>query len=342
MNKKIYYPGLDLLRFFAAFWVMNFHYFLGLSGALSWYRYGNLGVPLFFIISGFVISQSISTSTIKKFAFGRFVRLFPLFWLICTATYIFTLLMPNGNPVSFYEYLISMTMLGDKFGGLFHLYGLVDPVYWSLTVELIFYFAIAAFVYFFTWQKIRFFLWGWLLLSIASFALQIDQLFIMKILLVRHASYFIFGAAVALIISNKENITKQRFNFDYLLLLITAIYSTFISYKALPPYFVVNTLDTHIVTVLHPVFFIAFITLIYLSKYLQSIKVRTMCGIIGGITYPLYLMHQTIGITLLDYFKNLNSHTYHGAIMMTVIIVVSYFVYLLDKKMRFYIMKNNQ
>ena len=139
MPKKTYYTGFDILRFLAAVWVMNFHYFLGLSGALSWYRYGNLGVPLFFIISGFVISQSIKDNDLKKFAKSRFIRLFPLFWIICTFTYIFTLLMPNGNPVHLSEYLVSMTMLGDKFGAVFNLPRLVDPVYWTLSVELLFY-----------------------------------------------------------------------------------------------------------------------------------------------------------------------------------------------------------
>lgn len=338
MLEKYHYSGLDLLRFFAAFWVMSFHYFLGLSGELSWYRFGNLGVPLFFIVSGFVISQSISHSSIQKFVLGRFIRLFPLFWILCTCTYIFTILMPNGVPVSIPEYLISMTMLGEKLGNLFGYTRLVDPVYWSLVIELIFYFAITLFVYFFTWKKIRYFLWGWLLVSVISFLLHIDQTFIMKTLLVRHASYFIFGATLALIINNRTKKLKQSY-FDYLLLFVVAVYSTFISYKALPPYFVVNPLDGDIVAMLHPIFFIVFITLIYFSKNLQTKKIRTTFGIIGGITYPLYLMHQTIGSTLLDYFKDTGKLIYHGSIIMAVMILVSYFIYLVDKKIRFYLMK---
>ena len=52
---KTHFSLLDAVRFFAAFWVMNFHYLFGQTGDLEWYRYGNLGVQLFFIISGFVI-----------------------------------------------------------------------------------------------------------------------------------------------------------------------------------------------------------------------------------------------------------------------------------------------
>lgn len=252
--RKHYFPGLDLLRFFAAFWVMSFHYLLGLSGELSWYRYGNLGVPLFFIISGFVISYSVSEKTLKEFALGRFLRLFPLFWILCTLTYIFTLIMPNGEPVQFPEYLISMTMLGDKMSSLLGYGGLVDPAYWSLTVELIFYVAIGMFVYFFSWKNIRYFLCGWFALSLLAFATHIADTFLLKMLLVRHASYFIFGATLALIMLSVYETHKQKV-YDYLFLVGVALYSTFMSFKALPPYMSPHPQDDLIVALFHPLFF---------------------------------------------------------------------------------------
>lgn len=328
---KTYYSGLDILRFFAAFWIMNFHYFLGLSPDLSWYRYGNLGVPLFFIISGFVISESISRSSIKKFATSRFIRLAPIFWIICTATYIFTLIISNGNPVSFAEYLVSMTMLGDKFGALFHLPRVVDAVYWSLAVEIIFYFAIALFVYIFKWKNIRWFLCGWLIVSVASFYFDLNQTFIAKTLLVRHASYFIFGATLSLIV-NEITSKKQKY-FDYFLLLTTAVYSTVISYKALPPYLGVNKLDGDITAMLHPVFFMTAIFLIYTSKYIKG-KLQKIFTILGGLTYHLYLIHQTVGNILIDYYKDYLSKNILGIMMIIFMITLSYFIYIFDKKLR--------
>lgn len=333
MIKKNYYSLLDLLRFFAAFWVMSFHYFLGISGDLSWYRYGNLGVPLFFIISGFVISQSISHASLKEFAIGRFIRLFPIFWIICTCTYIFTLLMPNGNPVSIPEYLISMTMLGEKLGNVFGYARLVDPVYWSLVIELIFYVAIGLFVYLFSWKNIRAFTLGWFLISVGAFALSVDDTFIAKTFLVRHASYFLFGITLAIIANTTYSSLKQKL-YDYSFLIVTAVYSTFISYLALPPYFTVNPSDTKIVTILHPVFFIVVIALIYISNKIQSRKVIYICGIIGGITYPLYLIHQTIGNTLIQYFSNYGTLALRGIIMTIVAILLSYIAYVYDKKLR--------
>jgi len=214
---------------------MSFHYFLGLSGELSWFRYANLGVPLFFIISGFVITESIKFQSIKNFAIGRFIRLYPLFWIICTVTFIFTLLMPNGNPVSFSEYLISMTMLGEKLANALGYLRIVDASYWSLVVELIFYIAIAIFVYIFSFKKIRWFTYLWLAISIIAFYFGLAETFIAKTLLVRHASYFIFGITLSLLLTTNYEGKKQKI-IDYFFLFFVAAYSTYISKFALPPY----------------------------------------------------------------------------------------------------------
>lgn len=333
MSQKIYYSGLDLLRLFAAFWVMNFHYFLGMSGELSWYRYGNFGVPLFFVISGFVISQSVTHKSVKEFAIGRFIRLYPLFWIACTMTYLFTLIMPNGVPVKFPEYLISMTMLGDKFSSALGYGGVVDPVYWTLAVEFIFYVAIGLFVYLFSWKHVRAFFWGWLALSMLSFALHIDQMFIMKTLLVRHASYFILGGVLALYFGGEVRTRYQKIS-DFLLLAVTLTYSTLISFIALPPYFVPNKLDGIIIAVAHPILLGVVVLFIYLSRFLTNKKAVLICGVIGGLTYPIYLLHQVIGKTLIDYFKNYGDTTTRGIIVIIFMIILSYFVYLYDKKLR--------
>ena len=162
---KQYYSLLDGVRFFAAVWVMNFHYFLNNDPApqLHWYRFGNLGVQLFFIISGFVIVQSLKGKSIREFAIGRFWRLFPLFWVLCTLTYAMTIFLPDVRyALHFSDYVRTMTMLGDVFNGFIGPTALIDPSYWTLTVELIFYSGIALFVKFAGLRNIRYFLLGWL------------------------------------------------------------------------------------------------------------------------------------------------------------------------------------
>lgn len=340
MQNKYYFSGLDALRFFAAFWVMNFHYFLGLSGALSWYRYGNLGVQLFFIISGFVIVQSLHGKTLKEFATGRFIRLFPLFWTLCTATYIITLLVPNANPVSFTEYIISMTMLGDKFGSAFGFVRLVDAAYWTLAVELIFYVVAGLFVYFFSYKNLRYFLASWLVVSIVAFLYHLDQHFVVKLALVRHTAYFVFGGTLALIATKQATTLFQKY-FDYILITTSAIYATVIHPRSLPPYFVPNPLDPNIITVIHIMFFLGVIGLVYASKYIKNGGTVRIIAIVGGLTYPLYLLHQTIGNTLVKYITDKFTLPWGptAACFEIFIITIAYFVYLKDKKMRAWLKK---
>lgn len=333
---KTYFPLVDVLRFFAAFWVMSFHYFLGLSGELSWYRYGNLGVPLFFIISGFVISLSVSGTSLKKFAFGRWLRLFPLFWIACTITYLFTLFFPSGNPVTFNEYALSMTMLGEKFINAFGYVRIVDPVYWSLLVELIFYAAIGLFVYLFSWKNIRYFTYAWFLISALSFLFGVDDTFIAKLLLVRHASYFLFGVTLSLIISTSYTSIKQK-RLDYLSLVVFAVYGIFISQFALPPYFVINPLDTIVVTFLHVVFFVGMLLVVYLSPKITTSRFTQVCIVLGGITYPLYLIHQTIGVAILREINLYAKVTTQATVLMVGMISIAYLLYIFDKRVRAYL-----
>lgn len=332
---KSYFPLLDILRFFAAFWVMSFHYFLGYSGDLSWYRYGNLGVPLFFIISGFVISQSVANASTKAFALGRFIRLFPLFWILCTFTYILTLVVPGASPVQFPEYLISMTMLGENLGNLFGYVRLVDAAYWSLVIELIFYVAIGLFVYLFSWKRVRWFTALWLLISITAYFLNVENTFIAKTLLVRHASYFLFGMTLMLVMTTAYSSLRLKL-YDYGFLILVALYGAFISYRALPPYLTPHTLDTEIVTALQIVFFASVALLVYVSRFITSQRFLQWAIIIGGLTYPLYLLHQTIGNTIIKYVTDAyNIPWVQGAIVMQGLMIgAAYIAYVYDKKLR--------
>ncbi len=340
---KIYFPFLDGVRFFAAFWVMNFHYLfvLGLSSDLHWYRYGNLGVQLFFIISGFVIVQSIQGKTTQEFAIGRFVRLFPLFWILCTLTYIITLIVPHANSLYVSEYLVSMTMFGDTINGAAHnTLRLVDPSYWTLTVELIFYIAVGSFAHFFTYKKIRYFLLFWLLLSITAFIFHIEQNFYIKLALVRHASYFIFGGALALL-ATKQAINLYEKYFDWSLLFLSALYSLYIHSRAIPAYLHPNPLDSYITSAILLVFFLGVGILVYTSRYIKNPRMIQILLVFGGLSYPLYLLHQTIGNIIINYVTDKYHILWNNfAIGFEVfIIIVAYIIYIQDKKIRAWLQK---
>lgn len=81
--KKIYFPNLNGLRFFAALSVMVYHFFG--ANVLN----GHFGVILFFVLSGFLITyllieeqKNTNTISIKKFYVRRILRIWPLYFFI--------------------------------------------------------------------------------------------------------------------------------------------------------------------------------------------------------------------------------------------------------------------
>jgi peptidoglycan/LPS O-acetylase OafA/YrhL len=95
-GQTIHFPGLNNLRFLAALSVLVFHVedkkrLLGLN--THWLNrltvVGDLGVTLFFVLSGFLITylllaekQKAKTISIKKFYLRRILRIWPLYYLI--------------------------------------------------------------------------------------------------------------------------------------------------------------------------------------------------------------------------------------------------------------------
>jgi peptidoglycan/LPS O-acetylase OafA/YrhL len=102
MYKKVFFPPLDGMRFFAFFSVFMYHCYFGIPEQVkeNWvYRSlhrlwanGDLGVNFFFTLSGFLITylllqeeQDTGTIRIKNFYLRRVLRIWPLYY----ATFIF-------------------------------------------------------------------------------------------------------------------------------------------------------------------------------------------------------------------------------------------------------------
>jgi len=143
---------LDAFRGIASIGVLLFHYYyhvfevigpegreIGLFGYLS--NYGQYGVELFFMISGFVIFMTLERTTqVVAFVRSRFARLFPVYWLsiLITSAVVHSFGLP-GREVSLSHTLINFTML-EEFANV----DKVDGAYWTLTLELCFYVLIGA------------------------------------------------------------------------------------------------------------------------------------------------------------------------------------------------------
>src|ERR1044071_5481753 len=95
--QRIYFPGLNGLRFLAASAVIITHVEL-LKGVLGlpnhWknpvlFNLGGLGVYFFFVLSGFLITYLLLSEknmtghiSIKKFYFRRIFRIWPIYYLL--------------------------------------------------------------------------------------------------------------------------------------------------------------------------------------------------------------------------------------------------------------------
>lgn len=120
-------------------------------------KFGDLGVPLFFIISGFVIVMTLEKcQSLSEFMFKRWLRLFPAM-LIATALILITAPLFTARPLgevklidslpglTFISHFFYKTVIGPEVSVL-------ENGFWSLFVEVKFY-LLAGWMYFLIGQK---------------------------------------------------------------------------------------------------------------------------------------------------------------------------------------------
>jgi peptidoglycan/LPS O-acetylase OafA/YrhL len=147
---------LDSFRFIAITIVILFHYFSA-KAELNIYpygkkysdlfRFGDVGVQLFFIISGFVIYMTIENcSTFKEFFLKRLIRLWPALTLSSVISFIGIYFLDMNNEFPELKrgpegFLPSLTFVDPLvWSHLLHKHvQYIDNVHWSLLVEIKFY-----------------------------------------------------------------------------------------------------------------------------------------------------------------------------------------------------------
>ena len=83
--------GLQFLRFLAAFFVVLTHSL----GEFNWTKpFGDFGVDIFFIISGFII-YTITKENKDNFLKKRMIRLIPMYWLFSILVTILSYFRPD-------------------------------------------------------------------------------------------------------------------------------------------------------------------------------------------------------------------------------------------------------
>jgi len=162
------FPELDFLRFIAITSVVIFHFTArkyellpyGYLVAGSPWNLGWVGVNLFFIISGYVVSHTIlKSSNAKNFIIKRITRIYPALWLILPIVYLCQKYIPYSifnERSSLANLLGSMTLIPPTVLNLPNLiyFDWLTGVLWSLKIEMAFYILCYILFSFFPYKKI--------------------------------------------------------------------------------------------------------------------------------------------------------------------------------------------
>lgn len=253
------------------------------------FKYGSFGVELFFMISGLVIFMTLDkTSNFFIFVKKRWLRLFPSM-LVVSLFVLFTFALfphrPVGSP-KFLNLIPGLTFLEPYWlTKITHLpFESLEGAFWSLYVEFRFYIIFGA-LYFILGRKKA--IYGLNLILLAAFLTRFIQLpklvdyFLQDVLLGRYLFWFIIG--IYCYEYMKEGLNE--FKIPGLIALILAfIYG--LKFQTME------------------VLIVEFLCLLVFVLLIKSDSVKKVMGnkillFFGTISYPLYLMHENAGVSLI-------------------------------------------
>ena len=294
---------LDILRIFACSFVWLFHWSIG---GTIWKDFdfpklplpsflhcaasiGYLGVSIFFILSGAVIAQTAIGRDLSSFVIARIQRLWPPIILASFVTML-VLLLQGGqfSRIKFDVYQGIMHASGLPLilaiSGGSHRYYIDDN--WTLPIEILFYFFVALAIFIFGKLNLE------KLLKIVVFA-SFSLMFLRKEPFIGYSFFFIYG----ILLYSAMNI--RRF---LQLSPVIAIAGSFVAVKV--EIMIRHTLSlsetqSYIEALLFT-FTIGVIVLLRNSLSLTSGRIVNFITTISLMTYPMYLLHETFGLYLVN------------------------------------------
>ncbi len=304
---------IDGLRGVAASMVVLYH-LVGRTTADWLTQYGYLGVTVFFVLSGYVITMSvgdrrISLSFLGRFAARRALRLDPPYW---ASIFLAVLLALIAARVGMHREMPSLASLGAHLFYLQELTGFpaISQVYWTLCLEVQFYFFLILLLWF--GQSFRGFNVAWFAIFGLSLLEQSGVIDIaMRGLFLPHWFAFALGAMAYWVSAGKMRIAG----------LIGAILATllFTPFK-------------------HADWFItasATAALIHLGAHLNAME-RWLAGpamqFLGRISYSLYLFHPLIGWTAMSVALKYTNQWVALIVGLTVSMVSAWIMYALVER----------
>lgn len=255
-------------------------------------RYGYLGVHLFFMISGYVILLTAQHATFRGFLASRVSRLAPALWVCVLLTSLIEWLIPAApfQPEGWGQILANLTLFPGLFG-----HQAIDGAYWSLAVELTFYFWIGVCVALGQMHRIELLIKIWLLLSLVNIVRPAYPL--QLYFCVQWAPLFSAGAIFFLARQSGWNSSRRW------MMTACAVFAAIYAWREAGPIARLSDLVTfnqganHLVVIaIVMVFFAIFLWIVRGN----SRRPTTGSHLAGRLTYPLYLIHQNAGYALFN------------------------------------------
>ncbi|WP_338700285.1 acyltransferase [Bradyrhizobium sp. 26S5] len=319
-------PILDLLRLAAVGAVILYHY--GFWGPASHgvqqvampylapvAQYGFLGVPVFFAISGFVIAYSAEGRTPVGFAIARFSRIYPTFVICMTLTFLATLLVGHAwFHVTWGQWLANLFIAAPMFGQPY-----MDDAYWSLVIEVVFYVWVALFL---AWgifpRRIDTIIVAWIAITFVN-ELTLDIPMFEKLFMADDSGFFAVGLLIY------EHYRGRRDTRLYSLLTLAMGTATFQAVHKLERLGVHThgSFDPMVVTAIC----IVSLGIVFAATRIKSVPLPAgLVSAVGGITYPLYLLHLQLGYVILLAMTP-TPDALSTALVLTAVVVLAWFVW---------------
>ncbi len=290
-------PALDLLRFTAAIAVVLYHYIscfpspaeavdVAISAASVVTRYGYLGVDLFFIISGFVILWSSQNRTPMAFAESRAGRLFPSFWVAMTlaALAIFALPHSAGDvglpPITAPLLAGNATMIPNVLG-----VQMIDGAYWTLEVEIRFYALVFCLLLLRQMRRVEIWLHLWLAAALLCATFEMPWA-VRFLALEPYGPLFAAGCFFYLVLDKGWSPSRVGG------VLVSAALAAWMSVRQRADFITPDAESAVAAPIIVLSFFALFTLLPFLSRMVLNARLAFR---LGALTYPLYLVHGTIG-----------------------------------------------
>jgi exopolysaccharide production protein ExoZ len=284
MRKSI--VSLQALRGVAALLVLLFHFTMTLEALTKInflngvFRFGNSGVEIFFVLSGFIISFTshslIDSGRVREYLLKRTTRVYPIYWVVICLFLVPAFFLRLHGTYDFSASNLFTTFL------LVPNHQMINGVSWSLSYELYFYLLFAALI---VSRHLRWMMLAILVICLLRFLGLVESgngsfgsfVFSQYVLL------FFLGVGVFYLIRYEKLLPSPR-------ICLFGIVASSLSY------FIFSQLfhETHMATMFYGIMTAIFIYFCIHYESTERMRIPATLVLIGDASYVLYLFHLPV------------------------------------------------